>query len=106
MKLPNLIEHFIEHQDHDKDPNISFAGFIDFHYNNTEKHSGKGDDNHHNLPFKTINTNVNSALAFENFTGFSFRKPNIISVSRTVTFSEDFYISNVFASIWLPPKLS
>ena len=106
LKLPNLIQHFTEHHDHDNTLDISFADFIDFHYNKTEKHSNKGNENHQNLPFKTINTNVNTVLAFENQTEFSFRKPNIISLNRTVPFSQDFYISSVFASIWLPPKLS
>lgn len=106
LKLPSLIQHFTEHHDHDDNLDISFADFIDFHYNNTEKHSSKENENHQNLPFKTINSNVNTVLAFENQTEFSFRKLNIISLNRTVPFSQDFYISSVFASIWLPPKLS
>ncbi len=104
LKIPTLIQHFTEH--HDDNLDISFADFIDFHYNKTEKHSSKENENHQNLPFKTINTNVNTVLAFESQTEFSFRKPNFISLNRTVPFSRDFYISNVFASIWLPPKLS
>jgi hypothetical protein len=106
LKFPSLVQHFTEHHDHDNNLDISFADFIDFHYNETEKHSNKGNEDHQNLPFKTINTNVNTVLAFENQTEFSFRKPNIISLNRTVPFSQDFYISNVYVSIWLPPKLS
>jgi|TARA_R110000868_G_scaffold177301_1_gene415654 hypothetical protein len=105
LKIPTLIQHFTEH--HDDDLDISFADFIDFHYNNDKQHSDTDKhDNHQNLPFKTINTNVNTILAFESQTAFSFRKLNIISLNRTVPFSQDFYISSVFASIWLPPKLS
>ncbi len=105
LKIPTLIQHFKEH--HDDDLDISFADFIDFHYNNDKQHSDTDKhDNHQNLPFKTINTNVNTILAFESQTAFSFRKLNIISLNRTVPFSQDFYISSVFASIWLPPKLS
>ncbi|MBF4518960.1 hypothetical protein IRZ71_21600 [Flavobacterium sp. ANB] len=104
LKLANLMEHFKEHS---KDGIASsFADFIDFHYHNTEKHSEKGKENHQNLPFKTINPNVNTVLAFENETMFSLSKPNIISTKRTVPFHKEFYISTVFASIWLPPKLS
>lgn len=107
LKLPVLIQHFTEHHDHDDALEISFADFIDFHYNNDKQHSDTDEhDNHQNLPFKTINTNVNTILAFESQTEFSFRKPNIIFPNRTVPFSRVFYISNVFASIWLPPKLS
>lgn len=105
LKIPTLIQHFTEH--HDDDLDISFADFIDFHYNNDKQHSDTDKhDKHQNLPFKTINTNVNTILAFESQTAFSFRKLTIISLNRTVPFSQDFYISSVFASIWLPPKLS
>nr|WP_255680950.1 hypothetical protein [Flavobacterium sp. F-65] len=110
LKLTNLVEHFKEHSDnHDNHDNLvsSFTNFIDFHYYNTKKHSNKGKENHQNLPFKTINPNViNTTLAFENQTTFSLDKPNIIATKRSVPFYKEFYISNVFASIWLPPKLS
>ena len=73
LKIPTLIQHFTEH--HDDDLDISFADFIDFHYNNDKQHSDTDKhDNHQNLPFKTINTNVNTILAFESQTAFSFRK--------------------------------
>jgi hypothetical protein len=107
LKLPNLIEHFIEHHDHEDDHNISFLDFVKSHYNDNHKHPHTDKhDEHQNLPFKTINTNVNTVIVFENQTEFSFRKPNIISLNLTVPFSQNFYISSVFASIWLPPKLS
>jgi hypothetical protein len=107
LKLPNLVEHFTEHHDHDKDKQgISFLEFITIHYNDTQHHSNQEKDNHQSLPFKTINQSVNTVLAFENLTEFSFRKPNTISVNSTVPFPQEFYTSDVFASIWLPPKLS
>lgn len=108
LKLPNLIQHFSNHQE-DADTsgqNISLLDFLAIHYNDSEHHSNQGKDSHQNLPFKTININVNTVLAFENQPEFSFSKPNIIYLNRTVAFSQDFYISSVFASIWLPPKLS
>lgn len=105
LKLTSLIEHFKEHND-DHHIAFSFTDFIDFHYYNTEKHSNKGKENHQNLPFKTINTNVNTVLAFEAQAVFYFDKPTNIVAKRTVPFHKEFYISNVFASIWLPPKLS
>jgi hypothetical protein len=106
LKLPNLIHHFLEHHDHDDDHDISFVDFITIHYNENQQHSSKEKDKHQNLPFKTINTNSNTVLAFENQTEVSFRKPNTISVNSTVPFPQEFYTSNVFACIWLPPKLS
>ncbi|MBP2282807.1 hypothetical protein H4V97_001125 [Flavobacterium sp. CG_23.5] len=108
LKLPNLIHHFLEHHDHDdNEPNISFSDFIIIHYNNNQQHSDKDDhDNHQNLPFKTLNSSLNTVLDFENPTVFSFCEPTIIFINSTVPFCQEFYTSDVFACIWLPPKLS
>lgn len=100
LKLPNLAAHFTEHH------GISFLDFIAIHYNDTQHHSDSEKDNHQSLPFKTINQSVNTVLAFENISEFSFRQPNTISVNSTVPFLPEFYNSDVFACIWLPPKLS
>ena len=106
MKLAHLIEHFTNHHEEYNNHNISLLDFIKVHYGDEKHDSDNKENNHQNLPFKTINSNVNTVLAFENHKMFSFCKPNIISVKRTVPFSPDLYISSVFASIWLPPKLS
>ena len=107
LKLPNLIEHFIEHHDHEDENSITFFDFVKSHYNDNHKHSDTDKhDQHQNLPFKTINTNLNTVIAFENQPTISFRKPINIVVNNTVPFPQEFYTSDVFASIWLPPKLS
>ena len=107
LKLPNLIDHFTEHHDHENDHNISFFDFIKSHYNDNHKHSDTDQhDEHQNLPFKTINTNINTVLAFENQSTISFRKPIRIDVNNTVPFHKEFYTSNAYTCIWLPPKLS
>ena len=106
LKLPNLIEHFSNHQKDYSSQNISLLDFIAIHYNDTQHHSDQEKDNHQSLPFKTISQTVNTVLAFENVTEFSFNRPNTISVNSTVTFPPEFYNSDVFACIWLPPKLS
>lgn len=106
LKLPNFIQHLSNHQKDSNSQNISLLDFIAIHYNDTQHHSDQEKDNHQNLPFKTINQSVSTVLAFENITEFSFRKPNTISVNSTVPFAPEFYNSDVFACIWLPPKLS
>ena len=107
LKFPNLIEHFVKHRDHADEQSISFLDFVKSHYNDNHKHSDTDKhDQHQNLPFKTINTNLNTVIAFENQPTISFRKPIIIVVNNTVPFPQEFYTSDVFASIWLPPKLS
>lgn len=106
LKLPNLIHHFLEHHEHGDDHTVSFIDFVKSHYNSNKQHSDKDKhDNHQNLPFKTINTNVNTVLAFENQAIFSFTKPISIPINNTVPFHREFYSSFAFANIWQPPKL-
>lgn len=106
LKLPNLIQHFSEHHEHTDNHDISLVDFITIHYNNSDDHhTNKDKGDHQSLPFKTINQSVINVLAFENITEFSFREPSTISLYSTVPFPQEFYISNVFACIWLPPKL-
>lgn len=107
LKIPTLVWHFTEHHEHEDEHDISFLDFVKSHYNDNQKHTDTDKhDEHQNLPFKTINTNLNSVIAFENQPLISFRKPIIIDPNNTVPFLKEFYTSNVFACIWLPPKLS
>lgn len=106
FKVPNLVRHFSYHQYDNSGKNISLLDFMVIHYSDNEPHSNQEKDNHQSLPFKTINQPVNTVLVFENITEFLFRSPNIISTNSTVYFPPEFYNSDVFACIWLPPKLS
>ena len=105
LKLPNLIVHFIEHHNHKDEHSISFIDFVKSHYDNKQHSDTDKHDEHQNLPFKTVNTNLNTVIVFENQPTISFRKPISIVGTNTVPFPREFYTSNVFACIWLPPKL-
>lgn len=107
LKLPNLIEHFIEHHDHEDEHNISFLDFVKSHYNDNHKHSDTDKhDEHQNLPFKTIHSDLCTVFAFENQLTIWFKKPISIAINTIVPYHEEFYTSDVFICIWLPPKLS
>lgn len=112
FKLPNLLHHFLEHHDdlndkhYNEDQDISFLDFIAMHYGNNSHHADQEKHDHENLPFKTLNTSVTLLLAIENPQLISFSKPKTFAVTQTVPFRQEFYTSDVFASIWLPPKLS
>ena len=107
LKIPNLIHHYLEHRNHKEDHTSTFIDFVKSHYNDNHKHSDTDKhDEHKNLPFKTINSNIHTILVFENQLAVSFTKPNTISTTITTPFSKEFYTSDVFAYIWLPPKLS
>ena len=107
LKIPNLIEHYFEHHDHKEEHNMSFLEFVKSHYNANHKHSDTDKhDDHQNLPFKTLNSTVSFAIMFEFQKYVSPTKPQHIIYKITTPFSKEFYTSDVFACIWLPPKLS
>ena len=102
LKIPLLVEHFIEHKTENKD--ITFKDFFIIHY--LEKQHVDGDyEKDMRLPFKTINTSVTSIV---------HSIPSLLSsLSRNhdnregIEFNpyEDLFIDNVFiSSIWQPPR--
>jgi hypothetical protein len=107
LKLPNLVHHFLEHEkEHDADHDISFVEFITIHYSDKRHHHGKDKQDHQSLPFKTINQNTNTLLAFQKTESFLFQKNRITAETTLVAFTQQLYNSGVFVNIWLPPKLS
>lgn len=64
MQLPELIEHFDEHQQ--EDPSISWLDFLDLHYGNSE-HIASGDSEHDALPLNVQDANSfpASSVSFE-----------------------------------------
>ena len=90
LKLPNLIIHFTEHHNHENERNISFFDFVKSHYNNKEKHTDTDKhDEHQNLPFKTLNSNINIVLSFE--LKLKLLKPTMIKMLKR-PFSYLFYL--------------
>jgi hypothetical protein len=106
LKVPALINHYIEHREYKNEHTVSFIAFVESHYNHKQHSDTDKHEEHKNLPFKTVNSLVNILFAFNNQTEFLFLKPTIISTNISTPFSKDFYTSDVFACIWLPPKLS
>jgi hypothetical protein len=66
IKVPNLLEHYKEHKNEEVNFSISFIEFIKLHYSNNS-HCHQND--HHDLPFKTIETFsfVIGLVSFEKF---------------------------------------
>lgn len=101
LKVPNLLEHFKEHQDEIGSQSISFVDFLKLHYSNTSENNQQ---EHQDLPFKTLD-NVASVLTicFSQFQ-FQFVKPLIENKKKF--FYKKSFKSKLITSIWLPPKLA
>lgn len=102
LKLPNLIEHYKEHKSESDEDSISFIDFIKLHYSKNAEHSH---EEHHDLPFKTIESSsliIYFAMMennqIETISFFNWRKKIF---GYYITFK-----SNLTSSIWLPPKIN
>jgi hypothetical protein len=104
VKLPNLIEHFVEHKLAKNE--MSVYAFFKMHYLDEQK-KDKDYDEDMKLPFKTHDfSSVSFALNIppEKPT-FTIQYQSIyVDVSSNFSYSEKFYPS-VFQQIWEPPKI-
>lgn len=97
----------MEHEnEHDKQHVSSLLEFIKMHYAGVEHHHKKDNKEHESLPFKTINHNTNTILAFQKVENFIFAKKIALPKNPSLVFNPQLYNSGVFTTIWLPPKLS
>jgi hypothetical protein len=100
LKLPMLVQHFIEHQSEDE--SLTFSHFLVIHYT----HGNVVDDDYSNdmkLPFKTNHANIiASFIALE----IAFDEIKINRTETELTFAKLTYsIPLVFtSSVFQPPK--
>ncbi|MEI8137335.1 MAG: hypothetical protein WCH21_08430, partial [Bacteroidota bacterium] len=89
MKLPVLIEHFIEHKE--KDTKLSVFKFLTNHYAQEDDHDGD-EEREMDLPFKSHDGCLNSVvIAFmpNNIDGLII-KPSFIETKTCFIYSEQF----------------
>ena len=102
LKVPNLIEHYKEYQTEVNSDSNSFTQFIKAHYSKTTDNKDK---EHQNLPFKTFENTTHVLFSFSIFNfQLNVIKP-LISVKKKFFYKNSFK-SNLFTSIWLPPKIA
>ena len=103
FKLPQLVEHFIEHKTEDK--TTTLINFLVMHYSCAD--DGDGDKSKDmQLPFKSNNKCENfSNIGFISFHNIqiSIKYEPIESKSYNI-YSIDFISSAYLSSIWQPPK--
>lgn len=101
FKIPNLIEHYIEHQYEAEDTSISILDFLKIHYS---KSSEKNHDDHQNLPFKTID-HLMSVFTFCNDV-YQIQLVNFVTSFKKKFFYQSRFQSKLISVIWLPPKIA
>ena len=101
LKVPNLIEHYKDHKNEVVNQSVSFIDFIKDHYSKNTENNQK---EHQDLPFKTFDTTSHVLFTFSNISfQLDIIKPLIATKNRF--FYTNSFQSNLFTSIWLPPKI-
>lgn len=101
LKVPNLIEHYVEHKNELTTASISFIDYIKLHYS---KNVDNNQHEHQDLPFKTLDNSLTVLFTFSVITfEIQLLKP-LISHKKKFFYNKSFK-SNLIASIWLPPKI-
>lgn len=101
LKVPNLIEHYVEHKNELTTVSISFIDYIKLHYS---KNVDNNQHEHQDLPFKSLDNSLTVLFTFSVITyEIQLLKP-LISHKKKFFYNKSFK-SNLIASIWLPPKI-
>lgn len=105
LKLPFLMEHFIEHKEQNK--NITLMEFLYLHYAYGDVKDADYEEDM-KLPFKshnhTITTNIVDAMANSVFKITIHSKPNFVELKVIIISKEAFFVSSYLSNIWQPPK--
>lgn len=103
IKLPTLIQHYMEHEE--LQGNISFMAFLEEHYTNPDSHPNIPKHHHDNLPLKTLNvhsTPVTSVIPVFDVVSTIFTESNQTAIPL---YQEGNFINNYLSRIWQPPRL-
>lgn len=105
VQVPILVAHYFHHNQ--SEDHIHFTEFIALHYSETKDHH-QGDQ-HHNLPFKhhdlNLEQNTISIAVIDpafNISAVEFKKDSKVKIIAT----QHFYSSLSHSVIWRPPKFA
>lgn len=102
LKVPNLIEHYNEHIQEASKSGVKFVDFLKEHYSkNTENDL----EEHQNLPFKSFDHTSNVLFVFP-ISHFKLETEKVAIVTNETFVYKNSFKSNLFTSIWLPPKIA
>lgn len=105
LKLPFLVEHFIQHKEQNKD--ITLMEFLYLHYA-YEDVQGTDYEDDMKLPFKShgnhITTNIVDVVANSILKITIQARPIFIELKVIIISEEAFFASSYLSNIWQPPK--
>jgi len=103
FKLPQLVEHFLEHKS--EDSKTTLIDFLAMHYSSSDDGDNDASEDS-NLPFKSHHNCENlSYTGFISFHTFQLEvKTAPIETKNYNTYSSEFISSAYLSSIWQPPK--
>ncbi|VXC43108.1 conserved hypothetical protein [Flavobacterium sp. 9AF] len=102
LKVPNLLEHYKEHQKNVATSSISFVQFLKLHYS---KNFENNQEEHQNLPFKTFD-NVTSVLFVISFINLQIQLIKPLITCKQKFFYNKSFKSKLVITIWMPPKIA
>lgn len=101
LKIPNLIEHYIEHKNELTPTSISFVDFLELHYS---KNADNTQEEHQDLPFKTFEI-ASTVFVLVNNANFQIQSIKAEITTKQKFFYHQSFKSHLITTIWLPPKI-
>ncbi len=102
LKLPVLIQHYIEHVEQD---NSLLLDFLSAHYSDHINHPDGRHHDHENLPFKSDCPVIQAITVVPKSFSFSHLFPKVSAIKKITRNYRD-YSSAYLDTIWQPPRIS
>lgn len=102
LKIPNLIEHYIEHKNELIPTSISFIDFLESHYS---KNAENNPEEHQDLPFKTFEI-ASTVFVLVNNANIQIQPVKALINTNQKFFYHQSFKSHLITTIWLPPKIA
>ncbi|TXI64558.1 MAG: hypothetical protein E6Q46_06900 [Flavobacterium sp.] len=102
LKIPNLIEHYIEHKNELTTASISFIDFLESHYS---KNAENNPEEHQDLPFKTFEI-ASTVFVLVNNANIQIQPVKAVINTKQKFFYHQSFKSHLINTIWLPPKIA
>ncbi len=101
LKIPILVEHFIEHRKHDL--HLTFWAFLKMHYDHPVKDADYQKDQ--KLPFVTHSGTLTLVFTLDNCFSLELEKWTFPSLEGAPPYKNVFYEKDILTAIWQPPRV-